>query len=61
MAFKYDLDARVKVSCSGEEGDVIGRAEYTSQEPQYWIRSKAADGRAVESWWSESALDVAQA
>jgi len=55
--FKYLLGDAVKLQRSGEEGVVIGRAEYaTGSENQYQIRYKAADGRQVESWWGESAI-----
>ncbi len=54
--FKFDLKEDVIISCSGESGEIIGRAEYVSWDDQYFIRYKAADGRAEEEWWSESAL-----
>ncbi len=53
---KYALDQEVVIAASGEEGTVIGRAEYTYAEPSYLIRYKAGDGRATESWWTETAL-----
>lgn len=57
--FKFELQAKVSISASEETGVVIGRAEYSTTEPSYYIRYRAADGRAVESWWSESALQAA--
>ncbi|HHA2858088.1 TPA: hypothetical protein ACOFDH_000461 [Stenotrophomonas maltophilia] len=54
--FKFELGQQVNIAASGEGGEVIGRAEYTTSENTYYIRYKAADGRATESWWSESAL-----
>lgn len=54
--FKFDMPGLIRIECSGEEGEVIGRAEYASGEDQYLVRYKAGDGRAVESWWAESAL-----
>lgn len=57
--FIFDLKSTVKITASGEAGEVIGRAEYTDSETSYYIRYKAADGRAVESWWNESALESA--
>jgi len=54
--FKYKLAAGVTIVVSGEEGEVIGRADYTDDEDRYLIRYKSADGRAVEGWWAESAL-----
>lgn len=53
---KYALKQTVTIAASGEQGEVIGRAEYTHCEPSYLVRYKCADGRAVESWWSETAL-----
>ncbi|VCU58247.1 hypothetical protein EPIB1_1145 [Tritonibacter mobilis] len=40
---------------SDEQGKVIGRAEYDHCEPGYLVRYKAATGRQVESWWTQSA------
>ena len=54
--FKFHLNQKVEVACSDEVGTVIGRYETVTAEPQYFVRYKAADGRAVESWWTESAL-----
>ena len=54
--WKFELNQQVTISASGEAGEVIGRAEYTTCERNYLIRYKAGDGRAVESWWAESAL-----
>lgn len=60
MEFKFDLRQPVKLSVSGEEGEVIGRAEYsTTKVASYLVRYKAADGRACEAWWSEDALEAA--
>lgn len=54
--FKFELKQQVTIAASGEQGTVIGRAEYVHCENSYYIRYKAADGRATESWWTESAL-----
>lgn len=60
MEMKFAMSAAVRIEVSGEEGKVIARAEYENQsEPQYLVRYRAADGRAVESWWSEGALVTA--
>lgn len=53
---KHELESTVTIIASGETGEVIGRAEYSHSENQYQVRYKSADGRAVESWWAESAL-----
>jgi hypothetical protein len=61
--FKFELNKpddnmpTVRVVCSGEAGKVVGRAEYAIGEDAYLLRYKAGDGRAVESWWPESALE----
>ncbi|MDR9051731.1 hypothetical protein [Burkholderia multivorans] len=57
MAFKFNLGERVAIAESGESGSVIGRAEYSEAANSYCIRYVAGDGRAVESWWSEGALN----
>jgi hypothetical protein len=56
MPFKFPLSAEVRIATSDEAGEIIGRAEYTTSEPSYLLRYKSTDGRAVESWWGESAL-----
>lgn len=54
--FKFALGEAVALTISDESGHVIGRAEYLNSDPSYLVRYKAADGWAVESWWSEDAL-----
>jgi hypothetical protein len=56
MTFKYKLGEKVEVEVSGEAGIIVGRAEYTTAESNYFLRYKATDGRAVEAWWSEESL-----
>jgi len=55
-AFKFSLFDKVTIDISNERGEVVGRAEYPASENSYLMRYKATDGRAVESWWNESAL-----
>jgi len=55
--FKFALNDRVKLSESEEKGTVIGRAEYVHCESNYLIRYRAGDGRLIESWWTESAIE----
>lgn len=56
--FDFCLGQQVKITCSGETGQVIGRAQYaTTDDDSYYIRYKAADGRATEAWWQGSALE----
>lgn len=54
--FEFSIGENVEIEVSGEKGVIIGRAEYLSSENQYYIRYKAADGRATESWWNADAL-----
>lgn len=58
-AFKFELKAKVRIAASGEQGEIIGRAEYsTTPLPSYLVRYKAGDGRGVEQWWTEDALEL---
>lgn len=57
--FAFDLNQRVKLSCSPETGTIVARAEYAYSENTYLVRYEAGDGRAVEAWWWESALEPA--
>lgn len=57
--FQFALHQRVRLTVSGEVAMVIGRAEYAHGENSYFLRYKSTDGRAVEAWWGESALEVA--
>lgn len=57
--FAFKLDQTVTIAASGETGVIIGRSEYTTAENNYYIRYRAADGRATEQWWQESALKAA--
>lgn len=59
-AFNFDLGDRA-VLLSGEEGEIIGRAEYSEGIDTYFIRYTAADGRLVQDWWSEAAIQSADA
>jgi hypothetical protein len=54
--FVFGLGQEVTIINGSETGKVIGRAEYTTSENNYLVRYIAGDGRAVESWWGESAL-----
>jgi len=54
-AFAYELGWQVEL-LSGEQGYIIGRAEYAEAADGYLIRYKSADGCLVESWWTEFAI-----
>ena len=56
----FQLHDDVVISASGERGQVIGRAEYANSCNNYMIRYKSADGRAVEQWWPEDALEACE-
>lgn len=58
MTFRFELQQRVAITESDEQGAVIGRADYACAENQFLIRYQAADGRAVEAWWADSALEA---
>ena len=55
-SFQFSLGDSVLILCSGETGVIQGRADYLNDENRYEILYKAADGRAVEQWWHESAI-----
>lgn len=57
--FKYENSDSVKITASEEAGIVIARADYECCDNQYLIRYKAGDGRAVEQWWTETAIEAA--
>ena len=57
--FIYEIGQTVEIAVSGENGEVLGRAEYSTTENSYYVRYKSADGRAVQGWWEESALKSA--
>ena len=54
--FKFNCGDKVELVDSGEQGTVIGRAEYTYCDPSFFVRYKCGDGRLVESWWTETAI-----
>jgi hypothetical protein len=58
--FKFNMGQTVKIAISGESGTVKGCAEYAATENNYLVLYKAADGRAVEHWWGESALEASE-
>lgn len=58
MLTDFPLGATARLICSGETGQIIGRAEYTSSGPQVQLRYKAADVRATEAWWNLDAVEV---
>lgn len=53
MGFKFDLNQFIEIGISGEMGHIKSRAESCNHCNQYLVHYKAADGRAVESWFDE--------
>ena len=53
----FELNTELRITASGEQGIVIGRAEYSHRNDQYLLRYQNAEGRAVEEWWGEDALE----
>jgi hypothetical protein len=56
MSLKFEIGATAQITVSGERGEIVARAEYKAADPSYLLQYQAADGRAVEQWWPESAL-----
>lgn len=59
--FKYALGAQLVISVSGEKGEVVARLDSAHSDDEYRLWYKAADGRAVHEWMTESALEVPEA
>lgn len=55
--FLFPMGSTLLIITSNERGEVIGRAQNAHAEDCYNLRYAAADGRAVEQWWSASALE----
>jgi hypothetical protein len=67
--FKFQLGDKVRITASAEPGEIIGRVgtsttwatvgaiEFTNAINSYHVRYLAGDGRAVESWWQEDAIE----
>lgn len=58
--FLFDIGDRVKLVESSESGEIVGRAEYANSINNYLIRYCAGDGRQVEVWWTEDAIEVVE-
>lgn len=54
--FKFQLGQGISIIVSEESGEIIGRAEYSHMQPNYFVRFKDSTGRAREEWWTEDAL-----
>ena len=58
--FKFNIGDRVKLTESGEEGVVIGRAEYRYATDSFLILYKSGCGRQVENWWNVEFIEIAE-
>lgn len=58
MNFKFELGQYVELTESDEKGEIVGRAEYSNCVDNFLVRYKAGDGRQVEVWWPEDALEA---
>ena len=58
--FDYNLKDEMKITVSGETGTIVGRAEYTHLRDSYWIRYKAADGRAANGWFTFDEIELSK-
>lgn len=56
--FAFSLKQRVILVESSEKGTVIGRGEFSHSENTYLVRYRAGDGRQIDEWWGESALNA---
>ncbi|MGQ3662099.1 hypothetical protein [Citrobacter braakii] len=56
MKFKHELSQAVKITISGEEGHIKGRAEYIGMNNQYLIHYLSADGRGTDGWFDEGEI-----
>ena len=54
--YQFEIGDDVNITVSGENGKVIGRAEYEDEPPSYLVHYKSADGRAVQKWWGLARL-----
>ena len=56
MAFLYNLGTPVKLTQSGESGTIIGRAEFTNSDEQYFVRYVDGNGCLIQKWWPHDAI-----
>lgn len=54
--FAFHMHDPVVIKESGESGTVIGQARHAFADDSFLIRYRSGDGRAVESWWTQTAL-----
>ena len=54
--FKFNLNQKVAISISGEQGLVRARSDNTNGYNQYQVAYCNAQGVASETWWAEDQL-----
>lgn len=54
--FKFNLNQKVAISISGEQGLVRARSDSANGYNQYQIAYCNAQGAATEAWWAEDQL-----
>lgn len=57
--FHHKLEDKVSLRLSGEQGIVVGRAEYNNGVRNYQVRYLAGDGCQRESWFEADAIEAA--
>lgn len=55
--FEFDLGDTARIKVSGEQGEVIGRADYKHDQNYFQIRYEAANGTATTKYWGADALE----
>ncbi len=58
MGMKFSLGDEISIVLSGEQGYVDAYAVYQHSPVQFYIKYKAADGRAVSGWFGAEELDM---
>lgn len=54
--FEFDMGDTVHIKVSGEQGQVIGRADYKHDQNYFQIRYRTSNGTATTRWWGADAL-----
>ncbi|MDH5188486.1 MAG: hypothetical protein OEW37_05960 [Rhodospirillaceae bacterium] len=56
MSFKFKLNETVTIIALNQTGTIQDRAQYLTGKDMYQLHYKAADGRAITTWWAEDLL-----
>ena len=56
--FKFDLNQRVEITISGEQGLVCARSDASQRPNQYLIHYQNGQGSATDHWWDEIQLEA---